>query len=116
MEVEIKHLDVGSVVKVAFVIYVVVGLVVGVIYMIAMVLFSGFMHSGFGAREPFIGRSVAMGLGVLLVPLMALLYGLLGALGGLIFSVLYNLISRTIGGVKVRLKGEVPGAGTVGDV
>ena len=116
MEVEIKHLDVGSVVKVAFVLYVVVGLVVGVIYMIAMVLFSGFLHAGYGARDPFIGRSVAMGLGVLLIPLIALLYGLLGALGGLIFSVLYNLISRTIGGVKVRLKGEMSGAGSAGNV
>jgi hypothetical protein len=116
MEVEIKHLDVGSVVKVAFILYLVLGLVVGIIYMIAMVLFSGLLHAGYGAGAPFIGRSIAMGLGFLLIPLVALLYGLLGALGGLVFSVLYNLISRTIGGVKVRLKGEIPGAGTAGNV
>jgi hypothetical protein len=114
MDVEIKHLDVVSVVKVAFVLYVVVGLVVGVVYLLVALLFGGILGHGYGAHEAWMGRTLAAGLGVLLVPLLALLYGCLGAIGGLIFALLYNVTARTIGGVKVRLKGEDSSAGPVG--
>jgi hypothetical protein len=116
MEVEIKRLDVGSVVKVTFILYAVLGLVIGIIYMLATVIFSGLFGARYGMHDPLGSRALAMGLGVLMVPLMALLYGLLGALGGLIVALLYNVISKAIGGVKIRLKGEITGAGSAGDV
>ena len=116
MEVEIKRLDVGSVVKVAFVLYVVLGLVVGVVYMLAAVILGGFLDYGYGPHEAWMGRTIATGVGLLMVPFLALLYGCFGAIGGLIFGLLYNVIARTIGGVKVRFKGDIAGAGPVGEV
>jgi hypothetical protein len=116
MEVEIKRLDVGSVVKVAFVLYLVIGIVVGVIYMLMAVVLGGFLNYGYGPHEAWMGRTIATGLGVLMIPFLALLYGCLGAIGGLIFGLLYNVIAKTIGGVKVRFKGEIPGTGPVGEV
>jgi hypothetical protein len=113
MEVEIRGLNVGSVVKVAFVIYAVVGLLAGIVYLIAAVVFSGLFDHGFGAGGTWIGRTAAAGLGILMIPLLALLYGFIGALGGLIFALLYNVICRAIGGVKVRLSGGVPEAGSM---
>jgi hypothetical protein len=109
MEVEIKHLDVGSVVKIAFVLYAILGLIIGIVYLIVAVVFSGFLDLGYGARDSWLLRTAATGFGILLVPLLALLYGFLGAIGGLIFSLLYNVISRTVGGVRVGLKGETLG-------
>ncbi len=116
MEVELKHLDVGSVVKVAFLLYVVAGIVVGVLYMFMAVILGGFLNYGYGGHEAWMGRTIATGLGVLMIPFLALLYGCLGAIGGLVFALLYNVIAKTIGGVKVRLKGEVAGTGPVGEV
>jgi len=118
MEVEIKGLDVGSVVKVAFVLYLVIGLVVGVIYLIVSLVLGGLLGygSGYGPEQAWFGRTVAAGLGVLMIPVMALLYGFIGAVGGLIFALLYNVIARTIGGVRVRFKGEIQGAGPAGGV
>jgi hypothetical protein len=116
MEVEIKHLDVGSVVKVAFVLYVVIGLVVGVIYMLVSVILGGLLDYGYGPHEAWMGRTLAAGLGILLVPLLALLYGCLGAVGGLILALLYNVIAKTIGGVKVRFQGEITGTGSTGKI
>ncbi len=116
MEVEIRRLDVGSIVKVAFVIYVAIGIVVGVIYVLMAVVLGGLLDYGYGPPEAWMGRTIATGLGVLMIPFLALLYGCLGAVGGLIFALLYNVIAKTIGGVKVRFRGEIPGTGPVGEV
>ena len=116
MDVEIKGLDIGSVVKVAFVLYVVIGIVVGVVYLIVSLIVGGLMSYGYGPQEAWLGRTISTGVGVLMIPLIALLYGVFGAIGGLIFAVLYNLIARTVGGVKIRLKGEVQDTGPLGGV
>ena len=116
MEVEIKHLDVGSVVKVAFVLYVVIGIVVGLVYLVMTVMLGGLFNLGYGPHDAWMGRTVATGLGILMVPFLALLYGCLGAIGGLVFALLYNAIARTIGGVKIRFKGEISGSGSAADV
>jgi hypothetical protein len=116
MEVEIKGLDIGSVVKVAFVLYVAIGIVVGVVYLIVSFFLGGLLNYGYGPHDAWLGRTVAAGLGILMIPVMALLYGFLGAIGGLIFALLYNVIARTVGGVKIRLKGAIQGPGPVGGV
>jgi hypothetical protein len=116
MEVEIKHLDVGSVVKVAFVLYLVVGIVAGVVYLIVTLILGGFLDYGYGPHQAWMGRTIATGVGLLMIPFLALLYGCFGAIGGLIFGLLYNAIAKTIGGVKIRLKGEILSAGPMGEV
>ena len=63
MEVEIKHLDVGSVVKVAFVLYLVVGIVAGVVYLIVTLILGGFLDYGYGPHQAWMGRTIATGLG-----------------------------------------------------
>ena len=42
--------------------------------------------------------------GVGAIVVLPVLYGLLGALGGLIFSGLYNVIARLVGGIQVTLQ------------
>jgi hypothetical protein len=110
VQVEIEHLDVASVVKISFLIYAAIGLAVGVVYVLVMLVLGGIVGDevlGGGA----LGLA-ATGLGLLLVPVLALVYGLIGAVGGAVFAVVYNALAKAIGGVKVTLKGEA-GQGTV---
>ena len=46
------------------------------------------------------------------MPLLALVYGCIGAVAGLIVSAVYNLIAKVIGGVKLTLSGDPSGPGT----
>jgi hypothetical protein len=105
MQVEIKRLDVWSLVKISFLIYAVLGIIVGVIYIFFALLLGGLV----GYNEALDGglfRIAATGVGVLLVPLLALFYGLIGAIGAAILAVVYNVLSRTIGGVKLTLQAD----------
>jgi hypothetical protein len=112
VQVEIEHLDVSSVVKISFLIYAVMGVVVGVVYVFIVLLVGGIVGDEALGGSGVFGLA-ATGLGLLLVPILALVYGLIGAIGGVILAVVYNILARTIGGVKIALKGEVAGLGAV---
>ena len=111
MKVELKHIDLASMVKVCFVIYAIVGIFVGLLYLVFALVFGSLLDytNAFGGTS-FL-RVAAAGFGVLLVPLFALLYGCIGALGGLVVAVVYNLACKTLGGVKLTF--EAPGTGSV---
>ena len=112
MQVEIKRLDIVSVVKVCFVLYAVIGVIAGLVYAIVALVLGSFLDHSQVFEGSRLMPLAATGLGILMIPLLALIYGCLGALGGLIFAVVYNLISRAVGGVKVSLWGEVAGPGS----
>jgi len=121
MHVEIRHVDVGSVVKISFVIYAVLGLIVGIIYAVAAVVFGSLLDYGEAFGNSNIFRFAATGLGVVLIPVFALFYGCIGAVAGAIVSVIYNVIAKALGGVRITLKGEeiaseVGGSGQQSDV
>ena len=106
MQVEIKHLDVASVVKICFVIYAILGIVVGLVYVIFAMIFSSFLDATGAFEATSVLRIAATGFGILLVPLFALLYGIIGAIGGFIFAVVYNLASKALGGIRLTLEGR----------
>jgi len=106
MQVEIKHVDVGSVVKISFVIYAIVGLIVGIIYAFVTVFLGNVLDLGEALGNSNLFRYAAGGLGILLIPIFALFYGCFGAVIGAIVSAAYNLIARAVGGVRITLKGE----------
>ena len=53
-------------------------------------------------------RFGAMGLGFASIIAMPIIYGIMGFIGGLIGGVLYNLIDKIIGGIKIELVQEDP--------
>jgi hypothetical protein len=112
MQVEIRHLDIGSVTKVCFVLYAMLGVVIGIVYLVAALVLSSLMDYGDALENARLLRVAATGLGILLIPLLGLLYGCLGALIGLVFAAIYNLVSKTMGGIKLSLTGEVVGPET----
>ncbi|HVP57224.1 MAG TPA: DUF3566 domain-containing protein [bacterium] len=106
MRVQIKRFDITSVVKISFVIYAILGMVVGLIYVLVAVLFGSLLDLSDAFQGTELFRIAATGIGILLVPLFGVLYGVIGALGGLLGAAVYNLISKALGGVKLDLEME----------
>ena len=96
---ELKAIGPVSSAKVLGLFYAAIGLVAGVV--VACVALAG-ATLGRGGEDvsPFLGSMF----GVAAIVLLPVLYGVLGALGGLILSGLYNVIARRVGGIQVTLQ------------
>jgi hypothetical protein len=106
MHIEIKRFDVVSVVKILFVIYAILGMVIGLVYVLIALVFSSVLDFSSAFEGAPLLRVAATGIGILLVPLFALFYGVIGALAGLVGTAVYNLVSKALGGVKLTLEAD----------
>ena len=96
---ELKAIGPVSSAKVLGLFYAAIGLVAGVV--VACVALAGAaLGRGGDDVSPFLGSMF----GVAAIVLLPVLYGVLGALGGLILSGLYNVIARRVGGIQVTLQ------------
>ena len=71
-------------------------------------LFIGGIVSLFAAMGGAMGKDAAGGLGAMIfgvgaVIVLPIVYGCLGFVGGLITSVLYNLVAKVVGGIEIEL-------------
>ena len=96
---ELKAIGPVSSAKVLGLFYAAIGLVAGVV--VACIALAG-AALGRGGEDvsPFLGSMF----GVAAIVLLPVLYGVLGSLGGLILSSLYNVIARLVGGIQVTLQ------------
>jgi hypothetical protein len=85
-----------SVAKVAFVLYGMIGLIIGVIIALASLLGATMGMAG-GDKSAVFGAIFGVGA----VIIMPLLYGGFGALGALITSAIYNLVAGFVGGIEL---------------
>jgi hypothetical protein len=96
---ELKEIGPVSSAKVMGILYAGIGLIAGVLFA-CVALTGAALGNGFESTNPL--RSGLFGVGAILV--LPVVYGLLGALGGLILSGLYNIIARLVGGIQVTLQ------------
>ena len=104
---ELKHVDIGSLAKVAFVLYLVLGLVAGLGVGMALWMM--------GSLSSLIGDEHIPGLGMITgaagfvaIPVMAMCYGIVGSIVVSIVGLLYNFAASKMGGVKLEFEtGEV---------
>jgi len=94
----ISRFDVLSVMKLAAVIYGVIGLVGGIFF--AMFAALGLFAAQNQANNPFSG-AVGVIFGVAAAVIFPVLYAILGALGAGIMAALYNVTSKRLGGIRV---------------
>jgi hypothetical protein len=96
---ELKEIGPVSCARVLGIFYGAIGLIAGVIVgffaVVGVALGSGAEHV-----NPLVGSLFGVGA----IVFLPLLYGTLGALGGLIFSAFYNVIARWVGGIQVTLQ------------
>ena len=113
---ELKRVEIGSLFKVAFVLYAVLGLVAGL--MVAMVFMMMGSLGELFADEHIPGFGAMTGIaGMIMVPIMAMMYGVIGSIVVTIVGMLYNLAAGKVGGLKIEFEtGESIPAGTTATV
>jgi hypothetical protein len=98
---EIKRIDLWSLFKLSFIIYAVIGVLVGLIYMVFFMLL-GSMNSSFFADEfPNVGVLGGGVIGLLIIPFFAFINGIFGSVFTTIGGGVYNLIAGMAGGLKI---------------
>ena len=100
---ELKRVDIGSLFRVAFVLYAVLGLVAGL--MVAMVFMMMGSLGSFLSDEGLPGFGMLTGVaGVAMVPVLSMMYGIMGSIVVTMVGLLYNLAAGRVGGVKVEFE------------
>lgn len=108
-EMTIRRFNVFSVAKIQGFLAFVIGLLIGVIYGFAFMIFGAAISS----LAPQ-GDSQAMGgvgaivIGLVIMIAVPILYSILGFIGGAIGALVYNLAAGVMGGVKFELEGVAP--------
>ena len=97
----ISRFDVLSVMKLAGVIYGVIGLVLGIFFAIFAAL--GFFAAQGQANDPFSGAAGVV-FAVAFAVIFPVLYAILGAVGAAIMVAIYNVTSKRIGGIRVDVE------------
>jgi hypothetical protein len=98
---EIKKVGAWSVAKVMGVTYALIGLIFGIFVALAALLgVLGAATSDSGGLAEAIGFGIGGGLiGIVVLPIF---YGIMGLIVGLISAVLYNLVARLVGGIRIE--------------
>jgi len=111
MTYEIRKIDVWSVVKIAFILYGIFGLIFGLFYAVMLTMVGGFLSqfSEFGQMTGLFTGAV----GILMAFFMALFYAVIGAIFTAIFVWLYNVLAKLTGGIRFHLEGDKIAAAAV---
>jgi hypothetical protein len=97
----IKRFDLWSLFKMAFVLYATLGFIAGLFYgMIIAVV--GSLGTYWGEDLPGLG-ALSGAIGVIAVPVLAMVYGVMGSFVVTIGGALYNVAARWAGGLKVGI-------------
>lgn len=96
----VRRVDLWSLFKMAFVLYATLGFICGLFYgmIIALVGSLGAMFDDLPGMGQFSGA-----IGIVVVPIIAMVYGVMGSIVVTIAGALYNLAARFVGGVKVSV-------------
>lgn len=98
----LKRVDLWSLFKIAFALYAAVGLVAGLFYG-ALIGLVGSMGALWGEDLPGLG-ALSGAAGIVVVPIVAMAYGVFGSIVVVIGGALYNLAARFVGGLKVTVE------------
>jgi hypothetical protein len=97
-----KKIPLWPVIKMSFVLFIILGIIIGIFYAF-LISISGFFASAFSGS--FGGDFGFMkGLGFVLIPIFAIVYGIFGTIAIAIWALIYNLIASIVGGVEVTLE------------
>jgi hypothetical protein len=99
----IKRFGVFSAAKIYAVVMAGVGVVVGVPLGLIMIVFGAAMMSSTG-RGGAAGGGLGIGLGLFYMIALPIMYGIIGFIFGAIGAAIYNMASRTIGGLELELE------------
>lgn len=102
---EIKKIDVWSGVKIAFVLFGVIGLIFGMFYAIMLTMVGGIL-SQMGGEFQALGGAFTGALGIFMIFFLAIFSAVMGAVVTAILMWIYNLLAGGLGGIKFNLAEE----------
>ncbi len=104
----LKKVPLWPVLKVAFILFLILGIIIGVFYALLISSF-GFLASALS--DPSLGGEFGFmrGLGFVLIPVIAIFYAIFATIVVAIWVLIYNLLASIVGGVELVL--EPAGAG-----
>lgn len=105
MTYEIKRIDVWSCMKMAFILFGVIGLLFGVFYAMLLTMVSGFLNQ-MGGQFQSLGTLFTGALGIFMVFFLGIFYAVVGAVVTAILTLIYNLLAKGLGGIKLFLEQE----------
>lgn len=95
---EIKRIDVVSALKVSGILYALLGLIFALLFLPFMGVMSSFASA---AGEDAGMFPMMFGGGISMILIMPIMYGIMGAIFGALGALIYNLVSKWVGGIKV---------------
>jgi hypothetical protein len=103
MKVEVKRIDIWPVIKIVFVLSLLLGFFIGVLYGGLFLLMDAFSQVAFESGFDEFG---SFGAGFILFFIFGFTFGIaiLNTIGAVIFVVLYNLLAGSFGGFRVDLE------------
>mgnify|MGYP001080195629 CR=1 FL=1 len=99
----LKRVPLGPVLKIAFILFLAIGVIIGVFYALIISSF-GFLASALD--DPSISGEIGFmrGLGFVLIPVIAIFYAIFATIVVAIWVLIYNLLSSVIGGIELQLE------------
>ena len=99
----IRRVGVMSMAKLMGVLYGGLGLLIGAAFALFSIVGGGAMLAG-GGEEGALGGGMMMGMGVAMIVIAPVFYGITGFLAGALTGWLYNLAAGWVGGVEVDIQ------------
>ena len=99
----IRRVGVVSMAKLMGVLYGGIGLLVGAAFALFSIVGGGALLAG-GGEEGALGGGMMMGMGVAMIVIAPVFYGITGFLAGALTGWLYNLAAGWVGGIEVDIQ------------
>jgi hypothetical protein len=97
--VEVRRIDLWALFKVSFFVYAILGLIGGFMYLFFMMIATGLGSAFLEEEIPNFGL-LGGAIGIILMPILAFLYGAMGSVAATICGAIINLIIKATGGLK----------------
>jgi len=94
----IRHIGVGSLARILGALYALWGFIFGVIVALVALAGVGMNASSDSPMPPWLGGLFGVG-AIIFLPIV---YGMLGAIGGALTAVMYNVVAGMVGGLSVE--------------
>ncbi|NVM04655.1 MAG: hypothetical protein HWN67_20190 [Candidatus Helarchaeota archaeon] len=106
MEYEIKRFNIWSVAKIVFIIFLIIGFLISLFYVVIIGILQNFVQS-FGIDE-FEGEAMRFTgfIGIFLIIFLTFFYAIVTTIFSIFFTGLYNIIAGVIGGIKFNINKE----------
>ena len=109
-QMTIRRVGVLSIAKIEGFLMFIVGLIIGVIYGLTVIIFGAVIMSALAQRGEgqVLGGVSTIVVGILIMIVVSIFYGVMGFIGGAIGALIYNIAAGIVGGIELELEGGAP--------